>query len=314
VSVRFPPSANHQPRLPSLAAPVRRSIDREGRPEVRRLGMPRPRFGDVYHTLLSMSWTRLCLFVASTYVLVNVVFAALYLAQAGSIDNARPGSFLDHFYFSVQTMATIGYGKMTPVTDLANILVAIEALLGMLGIAMATGLIFAKFARTRPRVLFSRAVVVAPMDGKPALMFRLANERSTQIVEAQLSVTVLRDEVTKEGEHMRRLHELPLLRAHSGMFALSWSAIHIIDEKSPFHGATAESLAAINLELVVSMLGMEEVTGQTVHARHAYHWSDIRWDHRFVDIFAVDADGARTMDLGKFHEVVTTLPPDSRPG
>ena len=203
--------------------------------------MPRPRFGDVYHTLLSMSWMRLCLFVASTYVLVNVVFAALYLAQAGSIDNARPGSFLDHFYFSVQTMATIGYGKMTPVTDLANILVAIEALLGMLGIAMATGLIFAKFARTRPRVLFSRAVVVAPMDGKPALMFRLANERSTQIVEAQLSVTVLRDEVTKEGEFMRRLHEIPLLRAHSAMFALSWSAIHIIDEKSPFHGATAGS-------------------------------------------------------------------------
>jgi len=289
-------------------------VDRDGRLVVRRLGMSRPGFADVYHTLLSMAWTPLCLFVAGAYVLVNVAFAALYMAQEGAIENARPGSFLDHFYFSVQTMATIGYGKMTPSTDLANILVAVEALLGMLGIAMATGLIFAKFARTRPRVRFSRALVVAPMDGKPSLMFRLANERSTQIVEAQLSVTVMRDEVTKEGERMRRLHDISLVRAHSSMFALSWSAIHVIDEKSPFHGATPESLAAINLELVVSMMGMEEVTGQTVHARHAYHWSDIRWDHRFVDMFSVAEDGVRTMDLARFHDVVGLAPPDTGPG
>jgi inward rectifier potassium channel len=293
---------------------VQRSVDREGRLMVRRLGMPRPRLGDVYHTMLSMRWIWLCLLVGGMYVLVNVVFAALYMVQPGSIENARPDSFLDHFYFSVQTMATIGYGKMTPGTDLANILVAIEALLGMLGIAMATGLIFAKFARTRPRVLFSEALVVTTMDGKPTLMFRLANERSTQIVEAQLTVTVLRDEPTKEGEFMRRMVEIPLVRSRSAMFALSWSAIHPIDEKSPFFGATPESLAAVNLELIVSMLGMEEVTGQTVHARHAYHWSDIRWGHRFVDIFTVGADGGRTMDLGKFHEIVVTPGAGSGPG
>ncbi len=293
---------------------MRRSVDREGRLVVRRLGMPRPRLGDVYHTMLSMRWIWLCLLVGALYVLVNVIFAALYMVQPGSIENARPDSFLDHFYFSVQTMATIGYGKMTPSTDLANILVAVEALLGMLGIAMATGLIFAKFARTRPRVLFSEAVVVTTMDGKPTLMFRLANERSTQIVEAQLTVTVLRDEPTKEGEFMRRLVEIPLVRSHSAMFALSWSAIHHIDEKSPFFGATPESLEAVNLELIVSMLGMEEVTGQTVHARHAYHWSDIRWGHRFVDIFTVGADGRRTMDLGKFHEIAGTPVIRSGPG
>lgn len=309
MSVRFPPSANHQPRLPPHAEPVRRSVDSEGRLQVRRLGMPRPRIGDIYHTLLSMRWGWLCLLVAAAYTLTNVLFAALYMSQAGSIENARPDSFLDHFYFSVQTMATIGYGKMTPSTNLANILVAVEALLGMLGIAMATGLIFAKFARTRPRVRFSAVVAVTTWEGKPTLMFRLANERSTQIVEAQLRVVVLRDEITKEGERMRRLIDIPLARSHSAMFALSWLAIHPIDEKSPFFAVTAETLAAANLELVVSMLGMEEVTGQTVHARHAYHWQDIRWDHRFVDMFTIGADGSRTMDLGKFHEVVPVAPP-----
>lgn len=308
MSVRFPPSASHQPRLPPHADPVRRSIDRDGRLTVRRLGMPGLRLSDVYHTLLSMRWLWLCLLVAASYTLVNVVFAALYMSQDGAIENARPGSFLDHFYFSVQTMATIGYGKMTPRTDLANLLVAVEALLGMLGIAMATGLIFAKFARTRPRVLFSQAAVVTTMDGKPVLMFRLANERSTQIVEAQLTVMVLRDETTREGERLRRLVDLPLVRSRSAMFALSWSAMHIIDDKSPLHGATPERLAAVNLEVVASMLGMEEVTGQTVHARHAYHWSDIRWDHKFVDMFTLAADGSRTMDLGKFEDIVPVGP------
>ena len=271
--------------------------------------MPRPRVGDIYHPLLSVRWGWLCLLVAGMYVLTNVLFAALYMSQDGSIENARPGSFLDHFYFSVQTMATIGYGKMTPSTDLANVLVAVEALLGMLGIAMATGLIFAKFARTRPRVRFSAVAVVATRDGKPTLMFRLANERNTQIVEAQLSVMVLRDETTQEGERMRRLVDVPLVRSHSAMFALSWLAIHPIDEKSPFFGITAETQADTNLELVVSMLGMEEVTGQTVHARHAYGWSDIRWNHRFVDMFTIGEDGSRTMDLGKFHDVVPIAPP-----
>ena len=301
---RLPPRAEHQFRLPNPRPTPQRSVDSHGRLTVRRIGVPAPGLGDFYHRLLSMRWLGLFAMVGAAYMSINVVFAALYMAQAGAIENARPGSFLDHFYFSVQTMATIGYGKMTPGTDLANALVTVEALLGMLGVAMATGLIFAKFARTHSRVMFSNSILISTMDGKPTLTFRLANERSSQIVEAQLSVVMLRDELTADGEHMRRLIDVPLARSRSAVFALSWSVFHTIDEKSPFFNATPESLASANIELVVSMLGMEEVTGQTVHARHAYHWSDIRWNHKFVNIFSIHPDGGRAIDYGAFHDII----------
>ncbi len=307
MSVRFPPNGpppQFQPPQPPQPSGPQRSVDSQGRVTVRRIGVPPVGFGDIYHRLVGARWLALFLVVGAAYLMINVVFAGLYMLQPGAIENARPDSFLDHFFFSVQTMATIGYGKMTPRTDVANILVTCEALLGMLGVAMATGLIFAKFARTHARVMFSDVLLISTIDGKPVLTFRLGNARNTQIVEAQLSVVILRDHVAADGERMRRFVDLPLARSRSAVFALSWSVFHAIDADSPLFGATAESLAAANVELVVSMLGMEEVTGQTVHARHAYHWSDIRWDHKFADIFSVDADGARIIDYGAFHQIV----------
>jgi inward rectifier potassium channel len=314
--VRLPPSANHQPRLPAHGPPVpnapvsggRRTITPRGGIAIRRVGLAREGLTDIYHRLLSMKWRWLFLLVAGAYVAVNLVFATLYYLEPGAIENARPDSFADDFFFSVQTMATIGYGKMTPATPFANALVTIEALLGMLGIAMATGLIFAKFARASSRVMFSDNAIVTTVDGQRVLAFRVANERSTQIVEAQLTAAVLRDERTREGDTLRRITELPLVRSRSAVFALSWTVMHPIDEKSPLWNATEASLGSVNLEIIVSMVGLEEVTGQTVHARHAYHWSDVRWGQKFADIISVHADGSRTIDYGRFHSLV----PDER--
>jgi inward rectifier potassium channel len=302
---RLPPSASLNATRTPGAKPFR-SIDAQGRATIRRIGARPGGINDLYHTLIRMKWRWLFLLVVATYTLTNTVFALLYLALGHAIENARAGSFADCFFFSVQTMATIGYGKMTPATEAANVLVTIEALLGMLGVAMATGLIFAKFARSTARVMFSRVAVVSLRDGQAAVMFRVANERATQIVEAYLTVAVLFDEFTKEGERLRRFTELQLQRAHSPVFALSWTVIHYIDDKSPLFGKSIADLEKLNLELVASLVGMEEITGQQVHARHSYHWTDLRWNHRLVDVIAVHEDGTRSIDYRRFHEVEET--------
>ena len=196
-------------------------------PPVERAALRKPFFNDLYHFFLTTTWPRMFAIVLVVYLGTNAVFAVLYLLGGDCIDHAEQGSFGDAFFFSVQTMATIGYGSMFPKTLYAHILVTLEALTGLLGVAMATGLVFAKFARPSARVLFSRHAIVGPRDGIPSLMFRMANERSTQIVEAQLRVVLVRDEVTREGEAVRRFHELKLSRDRTGVRSqLDGSACH----------------------------------------------------------------------------------------
>jgi inward rectifier potassium channel len=258
------------------------------------------RVRDLYHHLLVSSWPRLFALVAALYLVANALFALAYLAQPGSLAHARRGSFADAFFFSVQTMATIGYGRIAPRTIWANGVVTVEALVGLLGLALVTGLVFAKFSRPTARVLFSRHAVVAPFDGTPSLMFRMANARGNGIVEAQVHVVLARNEVTAESEAMRRFHDLALARRQSALFTLSWTAIHPIADGSPLRGATPASLAAADAEIVVSLLGLDEHFSQTVHARHRYRAADIVWGARFADILR----GQGHIDYTRFHDVV----------
>jgi len=238
------------------------------------------------------------------YLTGNCMFALGYLAGGDGIENARHGSFSDAFFFSVQTMATIGYGKFAPRTLFAHILVTLETFVGLLGVAMTTGLTFAKFSRPTARVLFSRVAVVRPWNGIPSLMFRMANQRSNQIVEAHLHVVLARDETTAEGESIRRFHDLELTRRQNAIFALSWTAMHAITERSPLYGASSTSLAAAGAEIVVSLVGTDETFSQTVHARYSYVPDEIVWDARFVDIISQLPDGRRRIDYTRFHDVV----------
>ena len=267
------------------------------------VGLDEGRWRDAYHRLLTMPWHRFFALVLVGYLFVNGCFALGYYGLGDAIENAVPGSFLDVFFFSVQTLATIGYGKMAPHTLGANVLVTLEALLGMIGLAVTTGLVFARFSRPTARVLFSRVAVVTRWEGTPSLMFRMANARGNQIVEAHLKLTLIRSETTAEGQSVRRLHDLRLLRSEHAAFALTWTAIHPIDAASPLRGADAESLRASMAEFVVSLTGIDEGLSQTIHARHGYRPEDLRFGVRFADILT-DVQGESRIDYTRFHDVV----------
>lgn len=265
-------------------------------------------FGDLYHLLLVSSWSRLLLILLAAYIGSNCLFALAYLLAGDSLQGGRPGSFADAFFFSVQTMATIGYGHLLPQTLWANLLVVFESLVGLLGLAVVTGLIFAKFSRPTARVLFSRVAVIGRWDGVPALMFRMANQRGNQIAEARVHVVLARNETTTEGEVFRRLHDLELIRNQTALFALTWTAIHPLRDNSPLHAATPASLAQTEAEIIVSLTGLDESFSQTVHARHSYRVDDIIWGARFVDVLARLPDGRRRIDYAHFHDVTASKP------
>ena len=268
-----------------------------------RLGVSRVHLADLYHRLLALSWPQFFILISLSYVMTNSLFALAYLAGGDCIANARPGSFKDTFYFSVQTMATIGYGAMYPRTDYANTIVAIQALFGLWGVGMVTGLAFSRFSRPTARVIFSRVAIIAPFNGVPTLMYRTGNQRFNQILEAQQRATLIRDEVTAEGEFMRRFYDLQLVRSESPIFALTWTVMHPIDEKSPLYQVTAKDLIECQAEIVITLTGIDETVSQTIHARHSFVASEIIWNMRFIDIISRSPDGKRIVDYTRFHDV-----------
>lgn len=262
-------------------------------------------YDDVYHRLLVIPWWQFFGLIALVFFIANAVFGAAFLLEPGSIAGARAGSFEDAFFFSVQTLATIGYGSMYPATRYGHCVVTVEALLGLMSVALMTGLTFAKFARPTSRVLFSERFVISRINGAPHVMFRMANWRGNLIVEAQLRVVLLVEERTAEGETFRRPLELPLVRDRNATFILSWTAMHRIDEQSPFFGDDPlASLRAANAQIFLSLSGLDETMGQTIHARHNYTLDDCIPNARFADVVTPTADGARIVDYTFFHHVV----------
>lgn len=273
-------------------------------PDIERLGVPPAYWGDLYHILLTIPWSGFIGLVSAFYLGINALFAIAYSIDPHAIANSRPGSFLDPFFFSVQTMASIGYGAMYPATVYANWLVVIESLVGLFFIATTTGLVFARFSLPTARILFSKVAVVAPFNGIPTLMFRAANKRRNYILEAQLWVTLVRDEITLEGEHIRRFHDLDLVRSHTPVFSLTWTAMHRLDDqKSPLYGHTPVTLKRDNAEIIVTITGLDETLSQTIHARHSFSADDLFWDHKFTDIVTVSPDGRRTIDYNHFDAI-----------
>jgi inward rectifier potassium channel len=292
-----------------------RFLDNRGRPVLVALNMPRPTWRDLYQRALSASWTAFFGWASLYYFTIHLLFAALYELDDNAITNAPNGDYLDAYFFSVQTMMTIGYGSMAPATTWANVLVTIEAFFGMFTTAILTGLVFARFARPTANVLFSNVVCIATHEGKPTLMMRCANARGNRIVEACMSVTLALTVRTKEGHTFRKIKEVPLVRSKNSMFFVSWTAMHVIDEESPLRGETHASLDTQAAELLVVLTGIDEDLGATVHARQAYGAEDIRFDHRFVDVISLTpgSHGLREIDYGKFHDTVPLPKPDPEP-
>ncbi len=267
-----------------------------------RVGLPMDWRGDLYHRALTLSWPRFMALIAIVYLMANLFFAFLYWLQPGSVANAAPGSYLDAFFFSVETFGTIGYGVLSPATVYANSVMTVETLCGILLVALTTGVMFARVSRPTARVLFSRVAVIAPHNGVPTLMVRMGNQRVSQIIQAEVTMTLVRNERTDEGAFMRRFYDLALERGRTPIFAMSFQAMHRINESSPLFGATPDTLMAMEAEILVTVTGLEETMAQTVHARASFLPDEVLFNHRYVDIFGTTDDGRRAVDYRRFHD------------
>jgi inward rectifier potassium channel len=275
-------------------------VDSRGRPTIMRTGSSSTLRTDAYHFLRTTTWTRLLAFFAALFLVSNVVFATLFYASDAKIEHAT--TFVDCFWFSVQTMATIGYGYMSPLDHLANTIVTIEAFVGILLTAFITGVVFSRFATPKARVIFSNVVVISDVGNRRVLQFRMANDRTTAIVEATVRVYLLRDEKLPDGSNMRRVVDLPLRRMTSPVFALSFLVEHAIDATSPLAGLTAVQLRELNFSFIATFTGIDDALATTVHTRHQWSWNDVVFDHRFVDLFKRDTAGKPYLDLGPIHD------------
>jgi inward rectifier potassium channel len=265
-------------------------------------GQAKDGWRDTYHQLLTMPLPVFVAVMATWYVAVNTLFGLAYVA-VGGVSGLKPGDFPDAFFFSVETLSTVGYGAMAPSGLAAHLVMTAESFVGLFNLAVATGLLFARFSRPTARVMFSRNAVISDHNGVPTLTFRAANRRRNRIVEAEVSVNLLRDTSTLEGTTMRSFETLPTIRSRTPIFYLTWQIMHPIDEASPLFGETPESLAARKTEIVVVLKGLDETFAQTIHARGSYVADQVVWNSRLVDIFTRLDDGRWLIDYTHFHDI-----------
>lgn len=278
-----------------------------GTPGVRVIGGESPRFADLYHIFLRTSWWRALTGIVLAYLVINALFA-LAFQLVGGVANMPRGSFLQAFFFSIQTMGTIGYGAMAPESLAANVLMVIESVTGLITTAVSTGLIFAKFSQSQARIVFTQEAVITPMDGVPTLMFRVGNQRANKIIEAQLRVVLIRTERTAEGHTFYRMIDVPLSRERSPAMSRSWTALHPITPASPLHRTTPSLLETWEAEILVTLFGVDDTSLQPVHAQKTYAHQEIRFGMRHVDILSEGPDGTLTLDLRNFHALAPSTP------
>jgi len=265
-------------------------------------GNRRSNFKDIYLYLLEISWKFLIALIVLIYVLINLGFAGMYSLLDNGIESATPASFVDAFFFSVQTLSTIGYGKMSPLGLVANLIVTAEVLTGFIFYAMITGIVFAKFSRPTARVIFSNIAVICPYEGKTHLMLRLANQRHNRIVDANVHVALLMRERTSDGHAMRRFYDMSLTRSRMPILQLTWTLMHPIDEHSPLFGMTKAMLEAADAEILVSLVGLDETFSQTIHTRWSYIVDDIHYNAKLEDVIhRSDIGNVVNIDYTKFH-------------
>ncbi|PXX48761.1 ion channel [Aquitalea magnusonii] len=267
---------------------------------------------DIYHVSMTMSWPQFYVAIALLFCVLNLLFAGLYQLQPGSIANQFPADFRGAFFFSVETLATVGYGDMHPQTVYAHVVSMLEIFIGMMSLALVTGVTFARFSLPRSRIVFSRHPVIRPMDGQQVLMLRAANARQNVIVDAQAQLHMLLNTVSSEGTRLRRLHDLKLQRQHHPMFVLSWTLMHVIDAHSPLYGRSVEELAQLQAGFILSISGSDEITRQPMASRHIFQHEDIRWNYRYQDLLYTDEHGEDHVDFGLLHDISPM--PDSRQG
>jgi inward rectifier potassium channel len=257
---------------------------------------------DLYHYSMMVSWPRLFATIIGFFLVFDLLFGCLFHLAPNCIANLNPPGFLGDFFFSVETLATVGYGEMHPQTLYGHTVAMIEIFTGLLMLALITGLMFARFSRPRARFLFARYAVVRPIDGKLTLMFRAANERQNVVQDASAQLRLLRDDVTSEGYRIRRIIDLPLVRSQHPVFALGWNIMHVIDDASPLRRENSQTLDEHEAVFILSLSGTDETTGQVLKAREEYPASAVRWNATFRDMFEQDGS-TLCIDYTRFHDI-----------
>jgi inward rectifier potassium channel len=266
------------------------------------IGDERALLRDAYHIFLRLRWSVSIGLIAAGFAVANVVFAALYYVVGGVA--GTDGSFFDALSFSVQTLATIGYGAMYPQSQAATAIMAVQSIASLILTALATGLVFSKFARPSTRVAFSRHAVITQHEGQRTLIFRTGNRRSNVIVEATIHVVAVFTTTTSEGKLFYKAVDLPMVRDRQVGMTRGWTVMHVVDERSPLHGASADQLKQLEMELYIALTGIDDITMQTVHAIHKYTDDQIRVDHHFEDTLIALDNGEFVVDMTRFDAVV----------
>lgn len=286
---------------------TQRFLNRDGSFNVHRQHLSFFKSLSVYHALLTMSWVRFFLLITAAYFGLNLLFACGYVlcgenALISSIDHHLGSRFLEAFFFSVQTSATIGYGSLTPNGLAANTLVALESFVGLFGFALATGLLFARFSRPQAKVMFSESAIIAPYKEINALEFRLANERRNELIRMKVAVSIAMFEEAS-GAKKRKFHALQLERESVEFMPLHWVVVHPIDEESPLFGMTREEFNASDAEILVTISAVDDTYQQAVYTRTSYKFTEVIWGAKFVDMFLPSRNGVLGIDLRKLHEI-----------
>jgi inward rectifier potassium channel len=256
---------------------------------------------DAYHWLLTLSWPQFSACIFALYLGINLAFSFCYHLRAGCIAGMESKTWADSFFFSVETLATVGYGHMYPETFYGHVIATLEIIVGMFGMAIVTGLIFIRFSRPIARIVFSKTLVLSPFNGQPALMYRVANLRDQSMAEAEFRIILMRDEATREGEVLRRFYPLTLQFDRLILFPAVITIRHIIDEHSPLHGMTLADMERDDSRFTASIVCIDTVIPAPVQSSHSYTWKDIRADHKFVEVYREIDLNALAVDYSLLH-------------
>jgi inward rectifier potassium channel len=299
---RFDPGLTQQ-----AAGGLNRAINRDGNFNVRRKNGSW-RDSHPYLFMISISWPRFIALVFAAFLVINTIFAFLY--EAGGLDHLKNSEaptwwegFFNAFYFSAHTLTTVGYGNMWPVGPFANLVAVTESLLGVLGFAIATGLMFGRFSRPSARLGFSERAIIAPYQGGTSLQFRVANRRSNNLINVKANVVFMYVELC-DGVPQRRFSPLELERQEILFFALTWTVVHPINESSPLWGKTAKDLADGRAEVIIMISGFDDTFGQNVNMRYSYRHDEIVWGARFTAAFEVEPSGDIAIDLERIGSTI----------
>ena len=295
-SEQSPPGRKRRRREPASVVSLRNYT-------LTKKGVSRYDWADPYRLAVELSWPQFLALLFAVYVTVTAVFGVLYLLVPGAVANAKPHVFADHFFFSLETLATVGYGYMYPATIYGHVVAGTEILTGVTFTAILTGLTFGRFSKPRAKFIFAEHPVVSVYNGRATLMLRVGNGRTGVLADARVKIGVLISEVSAEGAHFRRTHELSLARHTIPVFPLTWTIMHEIDDHSPLFGMTTESFRASDVRMFVSLEARDPLLATVVHELRDYAPTDVIFGARYVDMIGEDEEGRPCADMTKISEV-----------